>query len=207
MGFIVKPKSSEVYGALIHIYPQSFQKHYSTTMIQTFDDMLEAEETSRGRFNLWMRALIDLPFSATKEHLTNGKDLVMTRNMKYIIIGALVAIVLVGLAAFWEGNLNARTTVVVERVTVAQLADAMQQDNFYSTYGDTAVLFSGKIESVKVKNNASLVTFSSSRPYTVVCQFPIAGNYIAGQTISVAAPAGSAERQPHGVLLHECIAN
>ena len=207
MGFIVKPKSSDVYGALIHLYPQSFQKYYGTTMKQTFDDLLDAEESSLGRIKVWARAVLDLPLSAAKEHLINGKDFVMNRNTKLLIISALIAIVIVGLASFWEGNLKARSTVVVERVTVSQLADAMQQDGFYSTYGDTAVLFSGKIESIKVKDNASLVTFVTGRPYSVVCQFPTAVTYKSGQTISVAAPAGSAERLSQGVLLHECISN
>ena len=176
-------------------------------MKQTFTDMLAAEKTSFGRALVWIRALVDLPLSATRERLTNGKDFTMNRNTKLIILGALIAVVFVGLASFWEGNLKAKSTIVVEHVTPAQLADAMQQDSFYSTYGDSAVLFSGSVTNVKVKGDASLVTFKTGRPYNVVCQFPRAVLYTSGQNISVAAPAGSAERQTQGVLLHDCIAN
>ena len=207
MGSIVNNKGVRVYGSLIRLYPLSFQKQYSTTMQQTFTDMLTAEKSGFGRGLVWARTLVDLPLSATKEHVTNGKDFTMNRNTKFIIVGAVITVVLVGLASFWEGNLKARGTIVVERVTTVQLANAMQQDSFYSTYGDSAVLFSGDVTDVKVNGNTSLVTFKTGRPYNVVCQFPSAVSYTSGQNISVAAPAGSAERQAHGVLLHDCIAN
>ena len=207
MGLTVKPKPVGVYGALIHLYPQAFQKQYSITMQQTFADMLEEEHGAFRRIIIWTRALIDLPMSAFKEHLTNGKDIIMNRNTKLIIGAALLAIILVGLASFWEGNLRSRANIGIVRVSTAQLADAMLQDDFYSTYADTVVLFSGKVASVSTEGSDSLVTFNTGRPYAVVCQFPKAVTYASGQTVSVAAPAGSAERQAHGVLLHNCLAN
>ncbi|GEM_PF-2097844 len=207
MGSIVKPGKSQLYSSLIRLYPQAFQKQYSTTMQQTFADMLAAEETELGRLSVWARALVDLPLSAVKEHVTNGEDFHMNRNTKFVLTGSLIAIIIVGLASFWEGSLHAKTSMGIERVTAAQLADAMQQDDFYSTYGNAAVLFSAKVASVKTNGNASLVTFNTGRTYAVVCQFPKAVTYTSGQTISIAAPAGSAERQTHGVLLHNCLQN
>ena len=176
-------------------------------MQQTFTDMLEAEDTRFGRLTVWVRALLDLPLSATKEHLTNGEDFNMNRNTKLVFAGALIVVIVVGIASFWEGNLHARSNIGIEHVSIAQLADAMQQDTFYSSYGNAAVLFSSKVASVKTKDSASLVIFNTSRPYNVVCQFPKAVTFTSGQTISVAAPTGSAERQAHGVLLHNCLEN
>lgn len=207
MGFIVRPKPVGIYGTLLHVYPQSFRKHYGTTMMQTFDDMLEDEHTSIGRLRIWTITLLDMPFSAAKEHITNGGGITMNRNFKLLLGAALAAILIVGAGSWWFGYLHARENVGIERVGVAQLADAMQQDDFYSTYGDAAVLFTGKVASVKMKDNASLVSFSTGRPYNVVCQFPRAVAYKIGQTISVAAPAGSAAREAHGVLLHDCVDN
>ena len=206
MGFIVKPKPGDIYGAFIHLYPRSFQKHYGQTMQQTFVDLLEGESSKRERFGIWVRTLGELPVSAAKEHLTNGRDSDM-KNMKALLLGATIAVFMVGLAAFWAGNQNAKRAMGVVRVTSAQLADAMQQDDFYSNYGGAAVLFNGKVASVTVNNDASLVTFNTGRPFNVVCQFPEAVSYTQGQVVAVAAPAGSAERQPHGVLLHDCLAN
>ncbi len=207
MGPIVKSRGIRVYGSLLRFYPESFQKQYSATMEQTFTDMLMAEQTSLGRTLVWARALADLPQSAIKEHITNGRSFTMNRNTKFLLEGALITVGVVGLASFWEGNLHSRANVGIERVTAVQLADAMQQDNFYSTYGDTVVLFSGKVASVKTQGNASLVIFNTGRPYNIVCQFPKAVSYTNGQTISLVAPAGSAERQPRGVLFHNCLAN
>jgi hypothetical protein len=207
MGSSVKPKSITIYGSLLRLYPQSFQRHYGATMVQTFDDLLDGEQSRSGRLRVWARTLVDLPISAAKEHLTNGKDLTMNRNTKLILAGTTVVIILVGLGSFWAGNLFSRQSVGIEQVTVAQLADAMQQDYFYSSYGDAAMLFSGKVASVEARNGASLVTFTTNRPYGVTCQFPKVVTTKVGQTISVAAPGGSAERQAHGVLLHNCIEN
>ncbi len=176
-------------------------------MQQTFKDMLEGEKTNFGRGLVWVRALLDLPISASKEHLNYGKEINMNRNTKFVIVGALIAVVIVGLASFWEGNLHARTNIGVERVTTAQLADAMQQDNFYSTYGNSAVLFSGKVIDINTKDNASIVSFNTGRPYSVVCQFPKQVTFKTNDIISIAAPAGSAERQVKSVLLHNCLEN
>jgi hypothetical protein len=207
MGFIVKPKPAGIYGTLLHVYPQSFRDHYRTTMVQTFDDMLKNERTGFGRLRVWAITLLDLPFSAGKEHVTNGKGVIMNRNFRLLVGTALAAIVIVGIGSFWFGSLHARQNVGVEQVGVTQLADAMQQDDFYSTYGDAALLFTGKVAAVKRGTNATLVTFATGRPYSVTCQFPKTIAARMGQTLSVAAPGGSADRQTRGVLLHDCIVN
>jgi hypothetical protein len=207
MGSTLKLKPTDVYGALIHMYPPSFRKHYGVTMVQTFDDMLQAEVNRTGRWLIWVRALADLPLSAAKEHITNGGDIIMNRVTKLILICALAAIVIVGLGAFWFGTLQARQNVGVVRVGVAEVANAMQQDRFYADYGNSALLFSGKIAAVQPGNKATLVTFVTGRPYSVTCQFPTSQTVKPGQIISVAAPGGSADRQKHGVLLHDCVEN
>ncbi len=207
MGFIAKSHRQLVYGSLLRLYPQSFQKKYSKTMQQTFNDMLDDEKTGFGRSIIWSRALIDLPLTASKEHISNGKDFNMNRNIKLIIAATIIAFVVVGLGSFWEGNLRAKSNIGIERVTTVQLADAMQQDDFYNTYGDTVVLFTGNVASTKTKGNVSLVTFDTGHSYNVVCQFSKTNSLSIGQSVSVAAPAGSAERESNGVLLHNCIQN
>jgi hypothetical protein len=205
MRSIAKTKPVSLYGSLLRLYPQKFQAQYGIAMQQTFDDMLDDESTTIGRLEIWIRTLINLPFSAAKEHINNGGGLTMTRNTK---LGCLVAAIFVaGGGSWWFGNLHARQTVGIERVTVAQLADAMQQDDFYSSYGDAAVLFSAKASSITAHNNAALVTFETGRPYSVTCQFASNVSVKSGQTLSIAAPAGSAERQTKGVLLHNCLLN
>jgi hypothetical protein len=176
-------------------------------MLQTFDDMLQAEPSKFGRLRIWIRAILDVPVSAAKEHITNREGTTMSRNMKILLGAVFVVLILGNAASWWFGNLHARRSQGVEKVTAAQLADAMQQDKFYYTYGDAAVLFKAKVARVTTGNGAALVTFSTNTSYSLVCQFPKAQDINVGQSISVAAPGGSAERQPHGVLLHNCVQN
>ncbi len=131
----------------------------------------------------------------------------MKRTTTYILAGVLLAVLLVGLASFWEGSIHASKTSSIQRVTVGQLADAMQQDHFYTTYGNAALLFRGRVSDTKLHGNTSLVTFTTGRPYDVVCQFPKSVSYRMGQTISVIATGGSAVRQASGVLLRSCVEN
>jgi hypothetical protein len=202
-----RAESGRLYSALLHAYPASFRQHYSVIMQQTLDDMLQAEPSRTGRLAIWVRTLLDLPLSASKEQLTNGKGILMNRTTKYIITAALGAILIVGLSSFWFGSLHARQTMGVERVTAAQLADAMQQDHFYSDYGNAAVLFSGTASAVNHHSGTTLVTITTGRPYGLTCQFASNAIVKPGQIISIVAPAGSAERQAHGVLLHDCLTN
>jgi hypothetical protein len=205
MGYLSKPKPVSIYATLIHVYPLSFRRYYATTMVQTFDDMLSSEDSWAGQAHIWLRTLADLPVNAVKEHIKDEGGFFMNRDLKRLIAVSLVAVVIVGAGAYWFGTLRARQTIAVQRVGVAQIADAMQQDDFYSSYGDSALLFSGAVASSKQGMNATLVTFSTGRPYSVTCQFPVNLTVKTGQVVSIAAPAGSAERQPKGVLLHDCV--
>lgn len=176
-------------------------------MVQTFDDMLDCESTRLGRFRVWTRTLLDLPYSAVKEHITNGKEFKMTRNFKLLITASISAILIVGLSSFWFGVLHARRNVAIQQVSVAQLGDAMQQDDFYSTYGDGALIFKAKASAIKQDSQVTLVTFATNRPFSATCQFPTNIRIKAGQMISVAAPGGSAVRESTGVLFHNCVEN
>lgn len=207
MGYTARSKRRDVYGKLINIYPRTFRNYYGPTMVQTFDDMLAGEKTQMGRIKVWTRALLDLPSSAVKEHITNGKELTMNRDFKLLLAASLVAILIVGAGSFWFGNLRAHQNIGIERVTTTQLADAMQRDSFYSSYGSAALLFSGKVSHVESGNNVTLVTFETSGPYSLTCQFPTNISVKNGQTFSVAAPGGSAEREKASVLLHDCVQN
>lgn len=200
-------KSPQAYSTLLLLYPRSFRRQYAATMTQTFVDMVEAEPTKRGRVEVWIRTLLNLPISAGKEHITNGRDLYMNKNLRNVLTASVVAVLIVGAGSYWFGNIRARQSVGIERVTVGQLADAMQQDDFYSSYGNAAVLFSGTVSAVKQGDHATLVTFQTNRPFSVVCQFPSTVTVPVGKTLSVASPAGSAERETKGVLLHDCLIN
>ena len=198
--------STGFYAKLVGLYPASYRQHYAQPMVQTFDDMLEAEPSKTGRLIIWARALWDIPSSALKEHLTNGKGIVMSRTLKMILAGIVAVLLIANGASFWFGILHGRGAVGIEKVTPVELADAMQQDHFYSSYGEAALLFSGVVTSTRQKDGVTIATFKTGTAYALECQFPNA-EVKAGDMVSVAAPGGSAERLPHGVLLHNCVKN
>lgn len=207
MRSVSKSKSASFYGVMLRLYPESFQRHYGATMEQTFDDMLDDQQSWLGRLGIWTRTLADLPFSATKEHLTDGKEVFMTRNMKLVLVSAVVAVLVSGAGSYWFGILHARGSTDIAHVSVSQLGDAMQQDSFYSQYGNAALLFSAQVSALTQTGDTTSVTFATQRPYSVTCEFKGSVSAKAGQTLSVVAPGGSAERRPHGVLLHKCVQN
>ncbi|HXH26579.1 MAG TPA: hypothetical protein VNG90_01660 [Candidatus Acidoferrum sp.] len=198
-------RPSEFYAKLVGIYPASYRQKYGQPMVQTFDDMLEAEPSSLGKFLIWTRTLWDLPSSALKEHLTNGKGMNMSRNMKLFLAGIAIALLLANGASYWFGVLQARQGIGIERVTPTQLADAMEHDAFYSQYANSAFLFTGQVTAVQ-QSGVTTATFKTDHSYSVQCQFSNT-ELAVGDTISVAAAGGNAVRLPHGVLLHNCLKN
>lgn len=205
MGITAKNRQTRFYARLLVIFPSRYRKRYQQPMVQTFDDMLEENSSLSGKVVVWLRTLIDLPMSALKEHLTNEGDYIMTRKMQILFGSVVVLLLLANGFSWWFGNLHSRRTSGVEKVTVAELADAMQGDHFYSTYGNTTVLFHGKVVALQQKGKVALVSFETGASYSLTCQFPRVEQIHKGENISVAAPGGTAERQPHGVLLHDCL--
>lgn len=207
MGRTPSLSPTTIYAKLVGLYPESYRRQYGGPMVQTFDDMLGAEPSKAKRALIWARAMIDLPSSALKEHLTNGKGIAMNRTTKIVISVVALALIFANGASFWFGNLHARQSVGIVKVSPTQLADAMQRDGFYRQYGDAAVLFTGKVVNIQQKNSVTVTTFATSSTYALECQFNGEGQIKVGDTLSVAAPGGSAERLPKAVLLHDCLKN
>lgn len=207
MGTMAKGTHRGIYGKLLVLYPSSYRRQYAGPMVQTFDDLLDGEASTWGKAQVWLRALLDLPTSALREHLTNGEDLnmKMTRNTKLLFGGVVLVLLVANGFSWWFGNLHSRQTAGISKVSLSQLAEAMQQDHFYHSYGDTTLLFSGQVANVQQSNKGMLVaTFQTATSYSVSCEFPNDGQIKKGDNLYVAAPGGSAERQTNGVLLHKC---
>ncbi|HET9174319.1 MAG TPA: hypothetical protein VFN56_03495 [Candidatus Saccharimonadales bacterium] len=195
-----------IYSTLIGAFPAAYRRQYGQPMVQTFDDMLAAEPSALKKAIIWIRAVLDIPPQALKEHVTQQGVQDMSRSLKRIIAGIALVLLLANGASYWFGYLHARSAVGIVKVTPAQLADAMQHDEFYSTYGNAALLFTGTVTAGMQKNAVSLVTFQTDHTYTVQCQFSGLSAH-RGEVLNVAAPGGSAERLAHGVLLHACTLN
>lgn len=205
MGRTPNLTSRDVFAKLVNLYPAAYRRRYGKPMVQTFEDMLAAEPGKTGRLAVWVRTLRDLPKSIIKEHITDGRGFAMSRNTKLVVAGVVSILILANAVSFWFGVLHSRQDTSVQSVTTAQLADAMQQDGFYSTYGNAALLFRGKVSAVHTQGGKTVATFETGRPYVVECQFTDQKDVKIGATLSVAAPAGSAKRLPQGVLLYDCV--
>jgi hypothetical protein len=199
-----RSKSPGLYGNLLRLYPVKFRQQYGEPMAQTFEDMLEAQQTPGGRAKVWLRTLFNLPFSAFGQHMNLKGGFAMSKKM-YLALGCvLIALVVVTIGSFWFGHVKTEQGTVVARVSTTELGNAMQQDDFYSQYGSTALLFSGKVASSTARKGLTIVTFESRSAYDVQCRFSTSPHVKTGDTISVVAPGGQAVRQPHGVLLLGC---
>ncbi len=74
----------ETYRRCLRLYPKRYRDEYGPQMVQTLADMLEAQPTPTGRMAIWMRAGVELPFSALKQDIIITREVFMTGTPKYI---------------------------------------------------------------------------------------------------------------------------
>lgn len=173
-------------------------------MAQTFEDMLEHQPSRFGRLLIWIRTLVNLPFSALGQHMNVKGGLVMTRKTMTVLAAGLLTLVIVAVGSFWLGHIKTAESAGIARVTTTSLADAMKQDHFYSDFGNSAVIFKGTVSSTELVKGLTIVTFKSHSSYGIACRFQTLPNVTIGDEIEVVAPGGQAIRQPFGVLLRDC---
>jgi hypothetical protein len=91
------------------------------------------------------------------------------------------------------------------RVTPDQIARAMQEDHFYSDYGQNQLLVQGTISSLDRQNNDLTITLSTTVATAVLCDLGNLGASLKpGEAITVTARADQALRQPSAVMLKNC---
>ncbi len=93
----------------------------------------------------------------------------------------------------------------IKEVTPAQMAVAMRKDEFWSSNRFNTLVFEGKIKSVDNSNGKTTLNFVTLDSYGASCE--VSGStamFKVDQTYKFAAESYQAERQPHGVLLHNC---
>ena len=95
----------------------------------------------------------------------------------------------------------------VVHVTADQVAQAMEQDRFYSDYGFTTLLIEGPVASVRRQGTDLIVRLDTAFETKVVCNL---GGYVgivrAGTTITVRSvyPQRDVSRQPLAVMIENC---
>ena len=129
----------------------------------------------------------------------------MSRSRLLRDAALVVAVILLGGGSFLLGDKHALDTQVITRATPDQLANAMQQEAFYSDYRGRTLLVNATIVSVTDRAGAKIVRLATTSSLTVLCNLDQAPAIThAGDAVTVVAEGAAAQRQPTGVLLQGC---
>ena len=129
----------------------------------------------------------------------------MSRSRVLRNAALVVVVVLLGGGSFFWGDKHALETQVITRATPDQLANAMQQDAFYSDYRGSTLLIDATIASVTDRAGATIVKLVTTSSLTVLCNLDQAPAIThAGDAVTVVAEGAEAQRQSAGVLLQGC---
>lgn len=111
------------------------------------------------------------------------------------------------LIAAYLGDMFALRSTSFQTVTPTQLANAMKQDDFYATYRENTVIFSGTVTSVSSNGSETNVGIKTASSYSLTCDLANGSNqsHKVGDTRKFAAEAYRANREPAGVLLKGCV--
>ena len=93
----------------------------------------------------------------------------MSRSRLLRDAALVVAVILLGGGSFLWGDKHALDTQVITRATPDQLANAMQQDAFYSDYRGRTLLVTATIVSVTDRAGAKIVKLATTSSLTVLC--------------------------------------
>ncbi len=122
----------------------------------------------------------------------------ITKRKVIGLLFILVFVIFVALTSYNIGQHNASLTV--KEATPLQLAEAMQQDNFYGEYIRTMLLITGSVKAVTKQNQDTIVQFSVTYSPTVLgkvlCDLGNTKTQVkVGDTIRVLTVAYDAKRQ------------
>ena len=98
------------------------------------------------------------------------------------------------------------TTVV--KISADQAAQAMQDDNFYATYGHSTLLIKGSVVAVDPQPNHLIVTLATSLPTQVQCDLgSLAAAVKPGDTLTlrVTDPENDVLRQDGALFIKNCV--
>ena len=127
------------------------------------------------------------------------------KNKPLVISLVLLILIFCGLLIAWFSALYTLNHMGFKQITTTQMAAAMRQDEFWYDYRFDTLIFEGKIQSISIHNTKKTLTFVTSDSYSASCEVAQNIDYQVGRTYKFAAETYQAERQPKGILLHNCI--
>lgn len=122
-----------------------------------------------------------------------------------LIITLVIVLLAFGIACFVAGQRHGLRSMTIKRVSPEQLATAMQQDRFYSTYGENTLLVTGAITAVGKQDNNLVATFKTSASFKAQCDLGNNNqNLPTDQEVTLVTEGSTARRLPNAVLLMDC---
>ncbi len=130
----------------------------------------------------------------------------MTTRRLLGLAGLVVLLVAIAAAALFLGDTFALSNLSVRRVSPDQLAQAMQNDAFYSDYRDATLVVTGKVVSERTTSDGTVIQLATTTTYQTYCQSSRSLSPLQdGETITAVTEGYSAVRLPSGVSLSNCI--
>jgi len=121
-----------------------------------------------------------------------------------VVPAACLATVVVAAVASWLlGRQHALTNLAFVDVSASTAAQAMQDDHFYSDYGDKVLVVHGSVANVQSTTGGRQVALRTNTAFGLTC--PSAGPQPSvGTVVSLVAIGGNAQREPSSVNLPDC---
>jgi hypothetical protein len=138
---------------------------------------------------------------------TGGVHSAVVRRRIAVGVGLALVVVATAALAFLLGGMQALDGLSIKRVTATQIANAMQEDRFYTDYRESTLLVDGVVSSVSMRGSDVIAEFKTDSSFQALYDLgPRSTSSLhAGDRMTVIAEAASAERQPSAVLLNGCV--
>ena len=120
------------------------------------------------------------------------------------VISTTLAVALAACAAPVSSAPSPSATPTVVRISADDAARAMAGDRFYSDYGQSILVISGRVGDITLTGNNSRIALATSTAAVVICETFGAPDVKTGDAISVRVRASDALRDDAGVLLRSC---
>lgn len=129
------------------------------------------------------------------------------RNSRIIKLAILVFVFtfLIGasILSTWRLTLSKLT---IKSVTPNQIANAMKNDSFYSTYDENTLMVRGQISTISKQGKDLVIGLKSNSSFKLLCDLGnVSLNLQIGNKVTVFAEGATAERQPNAVLLKNSV--
>ena len=111
-------------------------------------------------------------------------------------------------AASWTlGRQRALASLAFVDVSAGEAAQAMQDDRFFSDYGDKIFVVHGPVAEVNATGSGFTVSVGTGTTVGLTCTIRAPAGLVpppAGSDITIVAPGGTAQREPSSVDLPVC---